>query len=92
MPKLLVTAEVEDRATWERSFRTHGKLFRGFGFASPALISTNENNEVAVLLSVEDGATALATLSSPENVQAMEADGVKRQTVKAFILDKEFSF
>jgi hypothetical protein len=34
----------------------------------------------------------LATLSSPENVQAMEADGVKRQTVKAFILDKEFSF
>ena len=92
MPKLLVTAEVEDRTEWEKSFRTHGELFRGFGFESPVLIGTNENNEVAVLLSVDDGETAMATLSSPENVQAMNADGVKRETVKALILDKEFSF
>jgi hypothetical protein len=92
MAKLLVTAEVEDRTEWEKSFRTHGKLFRGFGFKGPALIGTNENNEVAVLLSVDDGKAAMATLSSPENVQAMEADGVKRETVKALIVDKEFSF
>lgn len=92
MPKLIVTAEVEDRTEWEKSFRTHGELFRGFGFKSPALIGTNENNEVAVLMSVDDPEAAMATLSSRENVQAMEADGVKRETVKALILDKEFSF
>jgi hypothetical protein len=92
MAKILVTAEVEDRTEWEASFRTHGELFRSFGFKSPALIGTNENNEVAVLLGVDDAEAAMETLSSPKNVQAMEADGVKRETVKALILDKEFSF
>ncbi len=92
MPKLLVTAEVKDRAAWEKSFRTHGDLFRGFGFKSPVSLGTNEKNEVAVVLSVDDGKAAMATLSSPENVKAMAADGVKSETVKALILDKEFSF
>jgi hypothetical protein len=92
MAKFLVTAEVDNRAEWEESFRTHGELFAGFGFKSPILIGTNENNEVAVLISVEDAQAAMAILSSPENVQAMEADGVKRETVRALILDKEFSF
>lgn len=92
MPKLLVTAKVEDRTDWEKSFRTHGKLFRDLGFKSPALFGTNENNEVAVLMSVDDGQVAMANLRSPENVQAMSADGVKRETVKALILDKEFTF
>ena len=92
MARLLVTAEVEDRTAWESSFRTHGDLFRGFGFKSPISIGTNENNEVAVLVSVDDAQAAMATLSTPENVEAMEADGVKRETVRALILDKDFSF
>lgn len=28
MPKIIVTAEVEDAKTWEVGFRTHGDLFR----------------------------------------------------------------
>jgi hypothetical protein len=92
MPKLLVTAKVADRTAWEKSFRTHGELFRGFGFGSPVLLGTNDNNEVAVVVSVDDGKAAMATLSSPENVKAMNADGVMGETVKALILDKEFSF
>ena len=92
MAKFLVTAEVEDRTEWEESFRTHGALFAGFGFKSPIVIGTNDNNEVAVLISVDDVQAAMAILSSPDNVQAMEADGVKRDTVRALILDKEFSF
>ncbi len=28
MPRLVVTAEVEDVAKWEEGFRTHGDLFR----------------------------------------------------------------
>lgn len=92
MVKLLVTAEVENRTEWEKSFRTHGELFRGFGFKSPISIGTNENNEVAVIVSADDAQAAMATLTTPENVQAMEADGVKRDTVRALILDKEFTF
>ena len=92
MAKLLVTAEVNDPAQWEKGFRTHGELFKSFGVKSPTLFGKNENNEVAVLQDVDDPGAAVEALNSPENIQAMGADGVKRDTVKAFILDKEFSF
>lgn len=93
MAKFLVTAQVKDRAQWEKSFRTHGELFRNFGVvSSPILFGTNENNEVAVLENVDNLESVMAALNSPENIEAMEADGVKRETVKVFILDKELSF
>ncbi len=28
MPKVIVTAQVEDPVKWEKNFRTHGSLFR----------------------------------------------------------------
>ena len=92
MAKLLVTAQVKDPAQWEKSFRTHGEMFKSSGVKSPALIGTNENNEVAVLQEVDDPGTAIEDLNTPEYIKAMEADGVKRDTVKIFVLDKEFSY
>jgi hypothetical protein len=92
MAKLLVTAEVEDRAEWKDSFRTHGELFRGFGFNSPIAFGVTENNEAAVLIDTDDIEAAMATLTSPENTNAMDADGVKRDTVKAIVLDEKLSF
>ena len=92
MAKILVTAEVEDAAKWEESFRTHGSLFSGYGVNSPILLGIGENNCVAVLEDVDDVEAVLATLEAPDNVEAMEADGVKRDTVQVFVLDKEFSF
>jgi hypothetical protein len=92
MAKLLVTAQVNDPAQWEKSFRTHGEMFKSSGVKSPALIGTNENNEVAVLQEVDDPGAAMEDLNTQEYIQAMEADGVKRDTVKIFVLDKEFSY
>jgi len=92
MAKLLVTAEVNDPVKWEKGFRTHGELFKGFGVKSPTVFGANDNNEVAVLQEIDDPGAAMDAMNSPENTQAMEADGVKRDTVKTFILDKEFSF
>jgi hypothetical protein len=93
MPKLLVIAEVEDRAQWEESFRTHDVLFRSLRvFASPIRFGTNHNNEVAVLEDVDTIERALATFRVPEVIEAMKIDGVKRETVKDFIIDKELSF
>lgn len=92
MAKLLVTAEVLDAEKWEQSFRTHGSMFKSYGVNSPILIGIGENNHVAVLEDVDDVEATLATLETPENVEAMETDGVKRDTVRVFVLDKEFSF
>jgi len=92
MAKLIVTAQVKDPAKWEQSFRTHGEMFKRYGVKGPILIGVNENNEVAVLEEVADVNAIMSTLSSTENVQAMEADGVKTDSVKVFVLDKEFSF
>jgi hypothetical protein len=92
MAKVLVTAEVKDRAQWEKSFRSHGEMFRSSGVKGTTLVGINENNEVAVLQEIDDPVTAMDNLNTPEYIKAMEADGVKRDTVKTFVLDKEFTF
>jgi len=35
MPKVVVTAQVEDPVKWEKSFRTHGNLFRSQTVTNP---------------------------------------------------------
>lgn len=52
MPRIIVTAEVEDPAAWEEGFRTHGDLFRS-QTVSQMEYSIN-GNEVAVLASPKD--------------------------------------
>ena len=90
MARVIVTGEVEDIAKWEEGFRTHGDLFRSqtvtkinFGVA--------EDNNVAVCFEMGDLDTYMKILESPATAEAMEFDGVKRDTVKIFVLDKEFN-
>lgn len=92
MAKVIVTAQVDDLDKWERGFRTHGEMFRGQGVASPVLIGTSGDNEVAVFEEVDDVDSLMANLTSPETIEAMANDGVRRDTVKLFILDRDFSF
>ena len=89
MAKVIITAAVEDTAKWEEGFRTHGDLFRSqtvtkidFGIA--------EDNNVAVCFEMDNLDTYMKILESPATADAMEFDGVKRDTVKVFVLDKEF--
>ena len=35
MPKVVITAEVEDTAKWEQGFRSHGDLFRSQTITTP---------------------------------------------------------
>ncbi len=90
MPKVLVTAEVEDLVRWEEGFRTRGELFRSFTVDALVTFGTTEGNEVAVCVDPDDLDTFMAGMESAATAEAMEADGVKRETVKVFILDKEF--
>ena len=89
MARIIITAQVEDSAKWEEGFRTHGALFRDYT-ATAIRFAATEDNEVATLWEVEDQNRFLTLLDSPATVEAMEFDGVKRETVKVFPLDKEF--
>ncbi len=89
MPKVIVTAQVEDPAKWEEGFRTHGELFRRQTVTRPINFGAIEGNEVAVCVEPDDLKTFMDILDSPVTAEAMEFDGVKRDTVKVFVLDKE---
>ncbi|MGD8340520.1 MAG: hypothetical protein PVH89_07030 [Gammaproteobacteria bacterium] len=88
MPRIVLTAEVEDTGKWESEFRGHRDLFREMGHASVYEYAIGDNNEVAVCVDVSDAAAFLESLQSDENVSAMKNDGVKRDTVKVFVVDK----
>jgi hypothetical protein len=90
MPKVVITAQVEDRVQWERGFRTHGDMFRNQTISKPIDFGTIEGNQVAVCLEPDNLDTFLKNLDSPATAEAMAFDGVKRDTVKVFVLDKEF--
>ena len=47
-------------------------------------------NEVAILWEVANLDRFLELLDVPETAEAMAQDGVKRDTVKVYVLDKEF--
>lgn len=90
MPKVIITAQLEDAAKWEEGFRTHGELFRSQTINTPIHFSASEQNEVTICFEPDDLNTYFEILDSPATVEAMEFDGVKRDTVKVVVLDKEY--
>jgi hypothetical protein len=90
MTKIIVTAQVEDAAAWEEGFRTNGELFRS-QTVYRVEFTHNEANEVAVCFEPEDFDRFMEIFGSPATGEAMEADGVKRETVKVYVMDKEFT-
>ena len=90
MARVVVTAQVEDAVKWEKSFRTHGDLFRSQTVTKPINFAIIEGNMVAVCAEPDNLDTFMKILNSAATADAMTADGVKRETVKVFVLDKEF--
>lgn len=90
MPKVIVTAEVEDAAKWEEGFRTHGELFRSQTIDKPISFAVTGANQVVVLFEPGDLEKYMQILDSPATAEAMDIDGIKRETVKVVVLDKEF--
>ena len=89
MPRVVITAEVEDTESWEAGFRSHTDLFREQGLADVYEYGIGDGSNVAVCVEVDDADAFLEVLESPENVDAMEADGVIRDTVQVFVIDQE---
>lgn len=90
MSKVIVTAQVEDAASWEEGFRTHGDHFKKMGITGPIDIAISDGNAVALCFEPTDVSRFLTNTDSPENVAAMEHDGVKRDTVRVYVMKKEF--
>ena len=83
MPKVIVTAQVQDPVKWEAGFRTHGDLFRTYTLRAP-IHFTIAGNEVAICMEPGNLDTFRRAMESQATVDAMAFDGVKRETVKAF--------
>ena len=90
MPKVVVVAQVEDSVKWEEGFRTHGDLFRSQTITKPIRFGTIEGHQVAVCFEPDDLALFMKIMAFPATAKAMAFDGIRRETVKVFILDKEF--
>ncbi len=91
MAKIIITAQVEDAAKWEEGFRTHGDLLRSMT-STVTYFTISEDNEMTLYADVDDVDKYFEVLESPATVEAMTYDGVKRDTVKVSVLDKEFSY
>ena len=90
MPIVICTAQVEDAAKWEQGFRTHGKLFNSQTINKPINFNVSGQNEVVICFEPDDVDKYLEILDSPAIEEAMALDGIKRDTVKIVVLDKEF--
>ena len=91
MARVVITAEVEDGARWEAGFRTHGDLL-GTMAQSVTHFSVSDDNHVALYSEPTDLDAYMAVIESPDTAAAMEMDGVKRETVKVHVLDREFRY
>jgi hypothetical protein len=87
MSKVILTAQVENAAKWEAGFKTHGDVFRTYGLVAPVEYTLN-GNEVAICMEPKDVDAYKKAIESKVTADAMAFDGVKRDTVKIFVLDK----
>ena len=85
--------EVHDLPQWERNFRTHGELFRRQtinGHYDYTMIE--DSNRVVLSADVRDIDTFFHMLKSPDADDAIDLDGVERESIQFFVLHKRFAF
>ena len=77
MPKVVVTAQVEDSVKFEAAFRTHADLFRNvLAVTAPVYFAINEGNEIAVYAEPDNLDTFMKGMEGPATAEAMTQDGV----------------
>ena len=93
MTRIVITAKVKDAVKWEAGYREHAPMLREkMGVAKPIHFSTDlETNEICIQGEPDDLERYLELLQSPELAEAMEKNGVLRETVALYILDKQIS-
>ena len=87
MPKVILIAQVNDPVKWEAGFRTHAELFRGYSMKNHVDFTTSGNDSI-ICMEIEDMDVFQKAMDSQATADAMALDGVKRETVKMYVLDK----
>ena len=87
---IVLTAHVKDPVKWEKGFRSHGELLKGGLMTSLIHYTITKNSDVVMYSETDSVDEYMKFLQSPEIVQAMTEDGVDRETLKVYTLDKEF--
>jgi uncharacterized protein (TIGR02246 family) len=90
--RIVVTAEVADAAKWEQGFRTHGDLFRSMSLSESFYAVNADSKRIAVYTEPENMEQFMAVLESQATADAMEFDGIDRDTVNVFVLDDRFEY
>ena len=88
MPKVIITAQVEDAEKWEAAFRTHGDIFQTYTLQAPIQYST-AGNEVTLCMEPDNLDTFMSAMHAEATATAMAVDGVKLETVKVSVLNRE---
>jgi len=92
MAMIAVIAKCKDQAKWEAGFRTHSEFFRtAYGISKPVNYGMGDDNYVGACFETADVARFMSAVASPETSEAMESDGLLRDTVKVFVFDKELA-
>jgi hypothetical protein len=87
MTGIVLTAHVKDAARWEKGFRAHADLLKRGGMSN-IHYSISDNNDVCVYFETDDVEASESFAQSPENIRGMEEDGVERDTLKSYRLEK----
>ena len=92
MAKILVTAKCKDQGEWEAGFRTHAEFFKSaYGISKAVSYGMADDNYVGTCFEVDDVAKFMSAIALPQTAEAMEGDGLLRETVKVFVLDKQLA-
>jgi hypothetical protein len=88
MTGVVMTAHVKDAARWEKGFRGHADLLKRSGMSN-IHYTIADNNDVVIYFETDDIEAFRSSVQSPEIIRGMEEDGVVRDTVKAYSLEKD---
>jgi hypothetical protein len=88
MTGIVTTAHVKDAATWEKKFQTHADLFKRNRISAVHYTITG-NNDIVMYSEADNIAAYRNFVQSPDVVRAMEEDGVDRNTLKFYELEKD---
>jgi hypothetical protein len=86
--KVVVVAKVAEPAAWEAKYRSHAELFKNNNLRN-IHYSVNDAGEIATYVESDDVDATLKFIRSDEIARVMAADGVIRDTVRVFVVDKE---
>jgi hypothetical protein len=62
-----------------------------YGISKPISYGMGEDNYVGACFETGDVAKSMSAIASPQTAEAMESDGLFRDTVKVLVFDKELA-